>query len=168
MVEPMAEPDCLQLRSGAWLRFLLSRQFHRRGHVFLRGHGRQEVKGLQHDPDPPAPRMGQRILVHADEILTRDLKRTPARAFETGQDSHQRALARSGRAEQRHRFARHHVEIDAAQDFNRRFRGSKSEGEIAGGDRSLRIGHIAAMAQGAVRHKEPRRCISSVCRSFRC
>ena len=77
MVEPMAEPDRLQLGLRRAERIVASRQFHRHRDIFQRGHRRQQVKGLEHDPDPPAPRLGEPVLVQRREVLPDDVTAPP-------------------------------------------------------------------------------------------
>ncbi len=121
MVKPVAEADRFQFAARADLRVVCAGEFHRRGDIFECGHRRQQVEGLQHDPDPPAPGMRQRIFVHRREIGTGHLQAAAAGALETRQHGHQRALARARGAEQRDGRSPGDVQIDTAQDIDRRF-----------------------------------------------
>ena len=62
MAGAVAEPDGRQFDAGAGKGVGLAGQFERYRDIFQRGHRRQQVKGLQHDADPPAPRDGERVL----------------------------------------------------------------------------------------------------------
>ena len=148
MIEPVAKADCFQFRTGACLRIGLSGKFHRGGDIFQRGHRRQQVEGLQHDPDPATARAGEAILVHRHEILPGDIQIAAAGAFEARKHRHERALARAGRAEQRKHLAFAHIEVDPAQDFHRRAVLAERQGEIAGGD--CRAGRVLTCHSPAI------------------
>jgi len=141
MIETMAEPHCAQLRFGAREGVGRTGQFQRYGDILQRGHRRQQMEGLQHDADPPAPRDRKRILVHRAEIGARDLDRAAVRALQPGEHRHQRGFARSGRAEQRHAAPHRNVEIDAPEDVDAFVVLAEREGDIAGVDRNMRVWH---------------------------
>ena len=60
--------------------------------------------------------------------------------------------------EERLNVAAEKGDVDTAQNIDRRFATAESEGEVAGGNRGLRVRHEAAMAWGPGLHKETRRC----------
>ena len=135
MGQAVAEADRFELGGGARPGVGLAGQLERGGDVFLRGHRRQQVEGLQHDADAAAPGAGQRVLVERLEVGAGDVDRAAGRALEPGQHRHQRALARARGAEQRERLAGGDGQVDAAEDLDRRVAFAESEPEIARGDR---------------------------------
>jgi hypothetical protein len=72
--QAVGEADRVQFRRCTVPRVILAGQFKRGGDVFLRGHGRQQVEGLQHDPDASAPRVaaarGTSVSRLVDDLLS--------------------------------------------------------------------------------------------------
>jgi hypothetical protein len=77
MGEAVAEADRLELGRGDAEGVRLARQLERHRHVFVRGHGRQQVEGLEDDADPPLPRPRQPVLVELGEVRAGDANDPP-------------------------------------------------------------------------------------------
>ena len=67
-MQPRAEPDRFQLARRAPGRIGMAGQFQRHRDVLQRGHGRDQVKGLEDDADMAATKPRQSVLV---EIIER-------------------------------------------------------------------------------------------------
>jgi hypothetical protein len=144
MIQPMAKAHAGQFGGGARAGIGHAGQFHRRHHVFQRGHRGQQVEGLQHHADPSAPRGGQRIFVHPREIGPGHLQPARGGAFKPGQHRHQRTFARSRWPEQCQGLALRHGQVDPAQDFHRAGTLAKRQGERGGRDGRGRIRGLGA------------------------
>ena len=136
--EPVAEPDGFELGGGAAEGIGDPGEFERHRDIFQSRHRRQQVEGLEHDADPSAPCAREVILVHRREIEPRHMDAAAVGALEPREHRHQRAFARSRRAEQRDRRARRDFEIDSAQNFDRGLVAPQSQRHIMGGDRQTR------------------------------
>ena len=75
-------------------------------------------------------------------------------ALKPGKHGHERALAGAGSTEQRNDFAIADVQIDTAQDINRRIIAAESKGEVSGGNCERGVGHNGRIRIGVVAHKE--------------
>ena len=60
----------------------VARELQRRGHVLERGHGGDEVEGLEHHPHMLAAEAGQRVLVHGPEVAAQRPDLAPGGALE--------------------------------------------------------------------------------------
>ena len=145
MAEPRAKPDRGEFRFGPCLGIRHSREFERGHDVFERGHGREQVKCLQHHPDPPPPGERQRVLAHRGKVFARNLQAAAAGAFEAREHRHQAALARTRWPEQRERLAVRHGQVDPAQDLDCAVSLAETEGKIMGRNRGQGACHVAEM-----------------------
>ena len=68
VIEPVTEPDRRQLRRRPLPRIRRPGQLHRHRDILLRGHRRQQVEGLEHDPDP-----AEQAVDLADGTRTREI-----------------------------------------------------------------------------------------------
>ena len=109
VIGAMAEAHGGQFGPRTLPRVVRSGQLQRGGDVFLRGHRRQQVEGLQHHADAAAAGQRQRVFVQGGEIRAGHLQRAGRRPLQPRQHRHQRALARARRTEQRERLAGRHV-----------------------------------------------------------
>ena len=69
MLQPLAETDRAKGLRGGCESIAEPAQLERQGHVFERGHRRDQMKRLEHDADAVAPQPRQRILIEGREIL---------------------------------------------------------------------------------------------------
>ncbi len=89
MRHPVTQADRRQFRRGAPERVVDARKLHRNRDIFQCGHRGEEVKGLQHNADPSAPRPGQLVFVELGEIEAIDQHRAAARLLQPRQNRHQ-------------------------------------------------------------------------------
>ena len=138
MFNSMAKADRCQLGFCSCRGSGKAGQFHWRRDIFNCGHGRQEMEGLQHNPDAAPTRGRKAVFIKVGEISSSNRQITAACSFKAGQHRHQRAFARTRWAEQSNDFAMGNVEIDTAQDFDRRIACAEGQSEVPGGDRVRR------------------------------
>jgi hypothetical protein len=84
------EADRFQLGRGGSESVRGAGELERNGDIFQRAHRREQVKGLQHDPDAAAPSAGERVLAEQVEIGAGDVDGAAGRLFHAGQHRHQR------------------------------------------------------------------------------
>src|SRR6185437_4463475 len=133
--EPAAETDLGELRPCALSRVASAGEFERRRHIFERSHGRDQVKGLEHDADAPPAKPRERVLVHAPELHPVDLDLAFVRPLEAGHDHEQRRFARAGGADDSRRLALADCQRDVAQDMHARRAAAETEIDAAHRDR---------------------------------
>ena len=131
MIDAMAKADGAKLFARLYEGVGMAGQLERDGDIFERGHGGQQMEGLEHDADPPAAGLGERILVKSAIIDTADQHLAAAGAFEPRQDRHQRGFARTGCAKDGNALAAHYLEVDALQYVDPRIAGSERQRDIA-------------------------------------
>ena len=83
------QTDAGQFCARAGERVALARQFQRHRDVLKRGHRRQQVKGLQHDPDPASSSDRQRVLAKRCEVQPRHADLAAGRPFQPGEHRHE-------------------------------------------------------------------------------
>src|SRR6185312_671783 len=110
-------------------------EFERRRHILERGHGRDQVKGLEHDADAPPAKPRERVLVHLAELHPVDLDLALVRPLEAGHDHEQRRFARAGRADNSRRLALADCQRDVAQDMHASRSAAETEIDAAHRDR---------------------------------
>jgi acyl-CoA thioesterase-1 len=148
MVEPVAKADRLQFLRRAQPRIRHPGQFERGHHIFQRRHRGQQVKRLQHHPDPPAPGHGQAVLGQGRKILPSHHQAAPAGAFKARQHRHQAGFAAARGAKDRQHLPLWHGEIDAFENGGGAIARAQGEGERASGKGGLVIwglGHDTGM-----------------------
>ena len=94
MRQPRPEPDGRELALGHPERVAMAGELERDRDVLQRGHGRDEVEGLEDDADPRAPESREPVLVEAIEALPIDRDRARIRPLEPGDGHQQCRLAR--------------------------------------------------------------------------
>ena len=129
MPQPVAEADRRQLLPSPVEGIGLARQLARRGHVLERGHGGDEVEGLEHDAHVPAPEPRERVLVEGAEIVAGHGGPPGGGPLQAADDHEERGLARPGRPDDAHRFSGGEIEVDAAQDLHRAGRAGQCDAE---------------------------------------
>ena len=80
----MAKPNSGEFGNGAGLGVRYPGDIERGQNIFQRGHGRQQVEGLQHDADAAPSGMGQSVFVHRGKIGASDKQLARCRAFQPG------------------------------------------------------------------------------------
>src|SRR3984957_17957104 len=116
-----------------------SGELERRGDVFERGHGRNQVKGLEHDADALAAKAREGVFVQGAELDAVDLNFAFIWSLKTGHDHEQRRLARPGRPDYADRLAFADCQIDVAQDMHASR--AAAETEVDGAHRDRRKHH---------------------------
>jgi hypothetical protein len=120
MVQPVAEPDQLQLGSRPLERIRAPGKLQRNRDILERGHRRQQVEGLEDDADSAAPSAGKPVLIELREVRSRHPHPPGGGALEPGQDRHQRGLARSRWPQDRDALAAADLQVDPAQHVDAR------------------------------------------------
>ncbi len=119
-------------------------EFERQGHILNRGHGWDQMKGLEYDADGVATDFGKLVLGRLRKIVTGD--ENPARGGRLKAYHHhqKRRLSRAARAYQRNGLALGHRKVYASQDFDwprpaieRERNVLKIYGQISAGGRGL-------------------------------
>ena len=93
MAEAAANPTAVKLAFGAGKCIARAGEFERHGDVLQRGHGRNQVEGLEDDADVPAAKARQLVLIERLQALSGDDNRAAVRPLEPGHDHEQRRLA---------------------------------------------------------------------------
>ncbi len=94
---------------------------------------------LENEADAAVAEVGQFPFGKRGDVLSGKMDFARVRRVQSADQMQQRAFARAGRAAQREEFAARHVEIDAAQDFERAPAHRVGLGQRAGGKQ--RFGH---------------------------
>ena len=139
MVEAVAEAHLLEFGARAIEGVAGAGELERRGDVLERGHGRDQVEGLEDDADARAAKPGERVLAQAAELDAVDLDLAFVGPLEAGHDHEQRRLAGAGGADDPDRLAFHDCQTDVAQDMHAR--GAPAEAEIDAAHRDCGKGH---------------------------
>jgi acyl-CoA thioesterase I len=132
MIQPVAKADRAQFVSSNGKGVRLPRQFERHRDIFQRGHGGKQMKGLEDDADPTAPGACQIILPQGAEIDPANFHPSPACPLQPCQHRHQRAFARSRRAQYGDALPALHMQVDPLEDRYRGLAGSKLKRDILG------------------------------------
>ena len=114
----MAETDRRELFPGKRKGVAAAGQLQRHGDILDRGHGLDQVEGLEDDADGAAPEPRQRILAELGEIATRHDYPAAARLLEPRDHHQQGRLARARRSDDADALALLHSKIDAAEDVD--------------------------------------------------
>ena len=107
----------------------------RRGDVFERGHGRNQVKGLEHDADALAAKARQGVFVQRAELDAVNLNFAFIWPLKAGHDHEQRRFARTGSPDYADRLAFADCQIDVAQDMHASRAAAETEVDAAHRDR---------------------------------
>ena len=119
MIKPVAQSDSGEFVARASLRVGGAGQFQRHGDVLQRGHGRDQMKGLEYDADMAAAEAGQGILVEFAEVLRRRLSTVPESACSRPAITiNKRRFSRAGRADEANCLAISYMQIDIFEDMN--------------------------------------------------
>ena len=108
--------------------------------VFERGHGRNEVKGLEHDADALAAKAREGVLVLGPELDAVDLNFAFIWPLETGHDHEQRRFARPGWADEANRLTATNIERHILEDMNARGAVAKRQVDSREGNRRYKGG----------------------------
>jgi len=118
---------------------LLAGDRERKRDVLLGAQRRQKVEELEDEADVLAAEPGQLLVVQPGDVGAVDEDRAGGRAVESGEDVHERGLARAGRAHHgRHATARD-LQRDAAEGVDRGVAVAVPTGEPAGVDDRTRL-----------------------------
>jgi hypothetical protein len=115
MGQAMAEPDALEMPPRPRQGIGDALEFEGHGDILERRHGRDQMKGLEHDADRIAAEAGKRVLVLAVELGSVDGDRAGADPLEAGDHHQQGGLAGARGADNAERLARSDGQVDAAQ-----------------------------------------------------
>ena len=118
VVEPAAQSDRRQFVLGARKCVARAGEFERHGDVFQRGHGRDQVEGLEHDADISAAEAREFIFIKLVQGVSGHDDRTAVGALQSGHYHEQRRLAGSRRSKQRHGLAASYIQADIFEDMN--------------------------------------------------
>ena len=141
LVHQVAEPVPVELPPG---------DVDGQGDVLGGGQRRDEIEGLEDEPDPVPAQPGQTSFVEPADVEPADEALARGRAVQAGQAVHERRLAGSGRTHHRGEAALFEGHVDAGQRVQRRRPGAVGLAQVdrLGGRRG---GHAAmAVASGAV------------------
>ena len=105
VVEAIAESDALQHVTRAFDRMILATQLERNLHVFDRGECRDQLKALKDEAHLLAAQAGARILVERCQLGAIEVHCPSRRRIKTREQSEQRCLAASRRADYGEKFA---------------------------------------------------------------
>lgn len=134
MVQPVAKAHRGQFFGRAGFRIGKAGQFQRGHHIFQRCHGGQQVEGLKHHSDAPAPRQRQPVFRQAHEIRPAYAQRSAAGALKAGEHRHKAGFAAARGAQNGQNLSGWHGKIHAFEDRRGRIARAQSERE-AGGDK---------------------------------
>ena len=95
MMQTVAEPDRLQLLRRALGSVGIARELERHRDVLQRGHGRDQMEGLEDDADLAAAEAGQRVLVEGIERRAADHHLSAIRTLQPRHHHQQRGFARA-------------------------------------------------------------------------
>ena len=115
----LPEPDLGEQRACRREGVAVAGELQRQRHVLERGHGRDQMEGLEQDADPVAPKQGQPVLVETAQIDAVDLHPAGARPLDPADDRHQAGLAGARGTHHAYAGAGLDHQIDAAQDRHR-------------------------------------------------
>lgn len=153
----VAKPDRLQLRLCSFERLIAAGKLQRNRDIFLRGHGREQVKGLKDDANPALPSPGKVVFVKRGEIGSADSDPPRGCAFQSRKHCHQGGFTGARWPKQRNAFAFRDFKIDAAKDIDPSRSGAQGQGDVLGVDH-VGVGHegkgdpmVLRLPYGAVR-----------------
>ena len=130
-----AEPHLLEFGPCALGCVAYSGELERGRDVFERGHGRNQVKGLEHDADALAAKAREGVLVQGAELDAVDLNFAFIWPLEAGHDHEQRRFAGAGGPDDADRLAFADCQIDIAQDMHTSRAAAETEVDAAHRDR---------------------------------
>ena len=130
MSQPVPEAHRDQLHTRASEGVGLARKLAGRGHVLERGHGGDEMEGLEDDADVPSAEPGETVLVQRGEVVSGHRDLPAGRPLEPADDHEERGLPRTGGPHDAHRLPGREFEVDAAQDLHRAGRAGQCDVEI--------------------------------------
>ncbi|GGE42956.1 hypothetical protein GCM10007276_20240 [Agaricicola taiwanensis] len=115
---PLLQPDSgefgFRKRKGAGHAGKLQRH----GDVFQRGHGRDQVKGLEDNADMAAAEAGKPILIQLRKILIEQPYRSRISTFQAAKDHQERRFPGSGGADKANALAAIYMKGDPFEDMN--------------------------------------------------
>lgn len=114
MSEAVGEADGGELGRGARGVTGDGCEFERDGDIFERGHGGDEVKGLQDDADAAAARPGKAVFIERRKVSVGDEHAATIGALEASEDGHERGLAGARWTEDGEAFPGGDLQADAA------------------------------------------------------
>ena len=135
VAEAVAEAHLFEFGSRAFVRIARAGKLERRRDVFKRGHGRDQVKGLEDDADALAAKSRQGVFVQAAELDAVDLNFAFIGPLKAGHDHEQRRFARTGSPDYADRLALADCQSDVAQDMHARRAAAETEVDAAHRDR---------------------------------
>lgn len=118
MMQALAQSDFAQLALGARMRIRSASELKRDGDVLKRGHGRDEVKGLEYNSDLASAKARERIFVQPREVRSRDPDRAGIGALEPGHNHEQRGLSGTRGSDETDGLAARYFKIDVFEDMN--------------------------------------------------
>ncbi len=96
----------------------MSGELERHRDILDRGHGRDEMERLEHDPHIAATEACERVFVEFCQVFACDNDGAGVGTFEPGHDHEQRRLARAGRPDEADRLAACDMQIDVLEDMH--------------------------------------------------
>jgi acyl-CoA thioesterase-1 len=120
-------------------------QLERQHHVLERVQVAEQLEALEHEAELLGADRGTRVLVDGEQVDAGQAHRAFARRIEPGDDRQQRALARSRRADDRHRALRHQGEFDVVENRQGAGRVLHALGQMLDGDDGLRHGSVEGL-----------------------
>ena len=138
MIGAMAKPHGFEFGKGTFERVTMPGQLQRRGDVFKRRHGRDQVKGLEYDAHVIAAEPGEGVLVQRGQIMAKRGHAARGGAFQPAHDHQQRGFPGTGRSDQAQRFPGADIERDPVQDFDHPGIALKAETYIFEGKNGIR------------------------------
>ena len=137
---PTASSASLAVRLGSAERAL--RHVERQQHVLVRGHGREQVVGLEHEADVAAADRGQLLGVEPVRGVASDLQLARGRRQDAAEDRQQRGLAAARRAHEQRQLARIQRHLDALQHLEPGFALAEKLGDAFGREDRLAGGGL--------------------------
>jgi hypothetical protein len=125
LLDEFVEPLRVRLAAG---------QLERQGDVLGRGEHREQVEELEDEADVVAPQAGERGVVELGDVEAGDGHVARRGLVQTGEDVHQRRLARARRAHHGGQVAGGDVDADAAQGVDGGVAGAVAPDDVAGAD----------------------------------
>ena len=113
---PLGQPHAGQQLAGDAMGFRVGGQLQGQHDVFQRGHGRQQLEGLEDEAHLLRPPVGALLFVPGKQRLAVHLHVATGGQVQPGQQAQQRGLARARGTDDGHRLAGLHVEAHVVED----------------------------------------------------
>jgi hypothetical protein len=126
MAETLREPNRTETLRRCCERVATATQLQWQCDVLERGHRRDQMKRLKHNPDAIAAQTRQPILVEAPEVLRVDPYSAGGRSFEPAEHHQQARFPRARGTDQSNGFASLDLKRDTAQDVDGPSRAAQS------------------------------------------